>query len=194
MHYVPVPISVTTLPAYYTPFLTPCNGPLWTHMAFSADLCFERSSTQWVASHVHRKRRLSFSRINPLNMLVHKIQCCLMTCAAEFVNHGCLIRMQMSQLCCILHFNRHTYLVHKLSQRFSWRSPIEHQLQTVYPQTVSVFYMFSYHLKWKLLLKNFTHICTMFHQTKLAHWETFILNQNHNISCRNCICFLFVLF
>jgi len=41
MHYIPVEISVATLSAYYTPALTPSNAPLWTHMAFSADLCFE---------------------------------------------------------------------------------------------------------------------------------------------------------
>jgi len=41
MHYIPVEISVATLSAYYTLSLTQSNAPLWTQMAFSADLCFE---------------------------------------------------------------------------------------------------------------------------------------------------------
>ena len=174
MHYIPVEISVATLSAYYTPSLTPSYGSLWTHMAFSADLCFELKgmfitsvgsiSPQWTPKHAGSQNCV----------LLHDLCCRVCESQVSHMNGNAAV---------MLHFvlqHRHTYPVRKLSQRFSWRSPIEHHLQTVYPQTASVFYIFSCHLKYKLLLKNFSNICMLFYHIKLAHWETFILTQNDN--------------
>lgn len=65
---------------------------------------------------------VDFTCMHPQKGPIHKILSCATIRAAQFVNHMCLIWMEMRQFCCIPYsWHRQAHLLGESNQRFSWR-------------------------------------------------------------------------
>jgi hypothetical protein len=98
----------------------------------------------------------------PMKVPVHKIQSCFTIYVTVFVNYGCIVWVQMQLFWCIsCWLHRYPYPMSKSNQRFSCRclKPSTNFIQSFFSQRI--FCVFSYCLQWNLLLKTFSHNCTL---------------------------------
>jgi hypothetical protein len=92
----------------------------------------------------------------------HYLQFCILTCTPEFVNHGCLICMQMQQFFSYLVvITQTTHCYESCTKDFlTDASNLAPNLSCF--SSACIFYMFSYYLKFNLLLEIFSLACKFF--------------------------------